>query len=299
MDVNYEYYRIFYYAAKYKSLTRAAQVLHSSQPNVSRAVRLLESETGCSLFVRSNRGISLTPEGERLYMHVKIAVEQFQAAEEEIAEAVNMQNGRVTIGASETALRMVLLPALRIFKKSYPEVRIRILNHLTLQAVESVRDGRADFAVVAIPPKIERPLTSYPITWFKDILAGGPSCFGFGERMQSLKEMESYPLISLGENTMTYKFYEKFYQEHGFKLKPELQAATTDQILPMIKNDLGIGFLPEIFADEALNKREICKISLVEEIPSRQICFVENEDHPLSIAAKELKALLMQYNDIR
>lgn len=294
MNVNYEYYRIFYYAVKYKSLTQAARVLCSNQPNVSRAIKLLESEMGCNLLVRSNRGISLTPEGERLYAHVKIAVEQLEAAEQEIAESISMQNGCVTIGASETALRMLVLPALRVFKKRYPKVRIRILNHLTLQAIESVKGGGADFAVVAIPPVIGKPLVFYPITQFKDVLVGGPSWFRFEGKVQTLKEMGSNPLISLGEHTMTYQFYEDFYRKHGLTFKPELQAATTDQILPMIKNDLGIGYLPEIFAREALEKEEVCRISLAEEIPSREICFVENEKYPLNLAAKELKSLLME-----
>lgn len=76
MNINYEYYRIFYYAAKYKNLTQAAEMLNSNQPNVSRTIKILEHELGCNLLIRSNRGISLTPEGERLYSHIKIAVEQ-------------------------------------------------------------------------------------------------------------------------------------------------------------------------------------------------------------------------------
>ena len=62
---------IFYYVAEYKNLTQAAKVLHNSQPNISRTIKLLENEIGCSLLIRSNRGISLTPEGKKLYFHVK------------------------------------------------------------------------------------------------------------------------------------------------------------------------------------------------------------------------------------
>lgn len=75
--------------------------------------------------------------------------------------------------------------------------------------------------------------------------------------------------------------------------KPELQAAATDQILPLVKHDLGIGYMPEIFAKEAIEKGEVYCLSLREEIPSRQICFVENERYPLSVAANELKSLLV------
>lgn len=75
--------------------------------------------------------------------------------------------------------------------------------------------------------------------------------------------------------------------------KPELQAAATDQILPLVKHDLGIGYMPEIFAKEDIEKGEVYRLSRWEAIPSRQIYFVENERYPLSIAANELKSLLV------
>lgn len=296
MNINYEYYRIFYYAAKYKNLTQAAELLNSNQPNVSRTIKILEHELGCNLLIRSNRGISLTPEGERLYSHIKIAVEQIQSAEDELMKSKNMQKGCVTIGASETALRILVLPVLSTFKKKYPDIHIRILNHLTTQAVESVRKGIVDFSVVTTPSKIEKPLVAYTIMHFQDILIGGPSYASCEESVFSLEEMNNSPFVCLGEDTVTYRFYDNFYRSHNLILKPELTAATTDQILPMIKNDLGIGFIPIVFAQDALEKKEVYRLHLSEEIPPREICFVENINYPLSIAAKELKNLLMEYS---
>ena len=148
MNINYEYYRMFYYVAKYKNLTQAAEMLHNNQPNISRTMKQMEEEMGCKLLVRSNRGISLTPEGEQVYSHVKLAVEHLQAAEGEIMRSTGMMSGSVSIGASETALRMVMLPVLNHFKKLYPDIHIRIQNHLTSQSMEAVRKELVDFAVV-------------------------------------------------------------------------------------------------------------------------------------------------------
>ena len=69
----FDYYRIFYYVAKYKSFSKAAKFLHNNQPNITRCMNIMESELGCTLFIRSHRGIKLTPEGEQLYAHVAIA----------------------------------------------------------------------------------------------------------------------------------------------------------------------------------------------------------------------------------
>lgn len=295
MNINYEYYRIFYHVAKCRNLTQAAELLHNNQPNVSRIIKLLEHELGCRLMVRSNRGISLTPEGEQLYSHVKVAVEQLQTAEEEIHKFTEMQKGSVTIGASETALCMHVLPVLNQFKHNYPGIRIRILNHLTIQAIESVKNGSVEFAVVTTPADIEKPLISTPILEYQDIVIGGSAYKQYKDKTITLTQLTEFPLVCLGENSMTYRHYEGFYHRHGLELKPELEAATTDQIIPMIKHNLGVGYLPEAFASDALKNGEIIQIHLSEEIPPRQICFVENEHFPLSVAAKELKRLLIAH----
>ena len=59
MNINYEYYRVFYHVAKYGSATRAAEVLLTNQPNVTHTIHRLEDELGVKLFVRSNRGMVL------------------------------------------------------------------------------------------------------------------------------------------------------------------------------------------------------------------------------------------------
>ena len=66
MNVNFEYYKIFYYVAKYGSFTKAARALGSTQPNVTRAMNCLEQQLHNTLFIRTNRGIQLTPEGEQI-----------------------------------------------------------------------------------------------------------------------------------------------------------------------------------------------------------------------------------------
>ncbi len=63
MNSNFEYYKVFYYVAKYENLTKASSVLKTSQPAVTRTIHNLENELGCRLFTRSKSGMKLTPEG--------------------------------------------------------------------------------------------------------------------------------------------------------------------------------------------------------------------------------------------
>ena len=85
MYVDWEYYKIFYYVAKYQNFTKAARVLGNNQPNITHSMNRLESQLNCVLFTRSNRGVTLTPEGEMLYSRIASAAVQIQDAEEELS----------------------------------------------------------------------------------------------------------------------------------------------------------------------------------------------------------------------
>ena len=125
MDVNYEYYKIFYYVAKHNSFTKAARVLGNSQPNITRAMNCLEQELHCTLFIRNNRGVRLTPEGEQLYSYVSSAMTQLRTAEAKLASGIGLEHGTISIGASETALNIYLLKHLKAFHMAYPGIRLK------------------------------------------------------------------------------------------------------------------------------------------------------------------------------
>ena len=77
MNSNFEYYKVFYYVAKYENLTKASSVLKTSQPAVTRTIHNLENELGCRLFTRSKSGMKLTPEGRTFYSYVSAGCAQF------------------------------------------------------------------------------------------------------------------------------------------------------------------------------------------------------------------------------
>ena len=116
MNVNYDYYRIFYYVAKCGNLSQAARELVNNQPNLTRSIKNLEAELGCTLFSRTNRGLILTPEGEALYRHIRVAFAEIEAGEAAVTQSRTLERGSVFLAASEGALRCLLLPVLRALK---------------------------------------------------------------------------------------------------------------------------------------------------------------------------------------
>ena len=125
MYVDWEYYKIFYYVAKYQNFTKAARVLGNNQPNITHSMNRLESQLNCVLFTRSNRGVTLTPEGEMLYSRIASAAVQIQDAEEELSASATLEHGSISISATETALNIYLAEKLRTFHTEYPGIRQR------------------------------------------------------------------------------------------------------------------------------------------------------------------------------
>ena len=99
MYINYEYYRVFYYAAKCGNLTKAAALLQNSQPNLTRAIKTLEAELGCTLFSRTNRGLILTPEGEALYRHIRVAFAEIEAGEAAVTQSRTLERAALSAAA--------------------------------------------------------------------------------------------------------------------------------------------------------------------------------------------------------
>ena len=89
MNNSFEYYKVFYYVARYLNISKAAKVLSTGQPNVTRTIKKLESSLGCELFVRTNSGVILTKQGETLFQHIKEAFRQIDIGESKIEEETN------------------------------------------------------------------------------------------------------------------------------------------------------------------------------------------------------------------
>lgn len=293
MYINYDHYRIFYYVAKFGNFTQAAEFLLNNQPNITRTIKNLENELGCTLFIRSNRGVKLTPEGEKLYAHIAIAIEHIVSGEEEISQDKSLQGGIVSIGASEVALRCYLLPVLKEFHQNYPDIRIRITNNTTPQAESALIRGIVDIAVVTTPFEANENIKTIKLKTFCEVPICGASLKHLAEKPISLRQLCKYPLICLSPQTKTYEFYSRFFAKNALSLSPDIEIATADQLLPMVKNDLGIGFVPEELTTSAIENGEVFKLNLNEKIPERTICLLKNTKKPMSIAAKTMEQAIM------
>lgn len=285
MDISFEYYKIFYYVAKYGNITKAAAALGSSQPNVTRMMKLLETQLNCRLFIREARGISLTEDGRLLYSHVEIAYRHLMNAQEEICGQDSPRCKTVEIGATETALHLFLLDAMRGFKLEHPAVRIKIHNYTTPRIIKHLISGRLDFAVITTPFEIPKTLSCVKVLDFEEILTGGIQYKDLGRTCLKLKDIKNYPWVGLGRGSATYDLYKDFFIGHRIDIEPDMEVETFDLMIPLIENNFGIGFVPEQLAVPFLEEKRLVQIPFDCKAPGRAIEIVSDKGRGKSLAA--------------
>ena len=294
MNSNFEYYKIFYYVAKYENLTKAATALKTSQPAVTRTIHKLEGELGCRLFTRSKTGMKLTPEGRTFYGYVAAGCAQFFKGENDLSNLISLENGTIYISATETALHCYLFQAMEEFNSLYPNVRFKILNNSTTESVNAVKEGKVDLAFVSANLQVAKPLRMKILRKYRDILIAGMRFeeLKAGKEELSLKELVSYPWISLTAETITRRFLNEYFEKNGLTFAPDMELATTDMILPAVRHNLGLGFIPAEFADAELKSGQVFEIKVKEKLPERNIVLIYDMEYPQSIAAKEFQKFL-------
>lgn len=296
MTANFEHYKIFYYVAKYKNLTRAANALVTSQPSVTYCMQNLENLLGCKLFIRSRKGVTLTAEGELLYSYVAPACQQLIQGEEKLREHLGEQHEYINVGATQMAMLSYLVASLKQFQEQYLKVKLNIFNYNTPQTLNELKAGKIDLAIITSPFDHEQSLKVVKVKDFNSVLVGGTIYKEYQDRVVYLEEVEKLPLITMSENTTTFQFFQDFYRSCGLTMHPSIEVASIDLILPIILKNLGIGFVPEEFVRPLVEKGEIVEINLYEKIPQRDICIVSDSKRPLSAAAKKLQCMLESQN---
>lgn len=288
MDINLEYYKIFYYVASYQSITLAAERLSISQPAVSQAVKHLEADLSCALFVRTSKGVRMTKEGEMLFSYVERGYETILSGEKKLLEMLNLEKGEICIGASDMTLKFYLLPYLEQFHEKYPKIRVTVTNAPTPETLRHLADGKIDFGIVSTPIESHRHLKVIPVKEIRDIFVAGKKFEHLKGKTIDYKELEKYPVMCLEGATSTRRYVEEFLEQEGVSLRPEFELATSDMLIQFAIRNLGIASVVSEFAKEQIENGILFPLKFHNDIPKRQFCIVSDERVPLSASAARL-----------
>lgn len=271
MNVNYELYKTFYSVAKNKNITKAAHELMISQPAVSKSIKTLEDQVGCTLFIRNKYGVSLTEEGETFYKNIKPAIEMIEHAEETLQETLNLDYGTLSIGVSNTLTRKYLLPYIKKFHEQYPRIKIKISTSPTFELITQARNGLIDFIILNLPYQLPSDFKETKLKEVNDCFIASKDWKELKGKTIPLKEMNNYPLILIAKGSNTRIFLDDFCEKNNIMLSPEMELASHSLVTAFTKIGLGIGYATKEFLKKDLKEQTLFEIKTAPTIPPRQI----------------------------
>ncbi len=294
MDVNLEYYKVFYYAAKLGSLTQAAERSSISQPAVSQSLKQLENGMGVSLFARTSKGVKLTKEGELLFSYVSKGYEQIETGEKKLRQMLNLEIGELHIGASDMTLQFFLLPYLERFHEEYPGVKVVVTNAPTPETMRILQEDRIDFGVVSGPLNQSASIDAIPVRQIQDTFIAGRKFIQYKNRMMDFKDLEKLPLICLEKDTSSRSYMDSFLSKNGVTIHPEFELSTSDMIVQFAQRNLGVGSVVKDFAKKALESGQLFELRFNKLIPRRDFYVVSNRRAVLPSASEKLLKMIRE-----
>ncbi len=296
MDIKLDQYKAFSAVAKCASFSIAASELYMTQSAISQQIKSLEDSLGVTLFIRGRNGATLTPQGKLLLGYVEKALELFTSAENHLAKLSELESGSLIIAAGDTISKHYLLPALEKFNTIYPKVKLKIINRVTSEAIDLLRTGKADIAVINLP--FEEDVQKHGKLNIKkaftlhDIFVSGNKFDYLKNTILTPKEISDLPLIMLEEKSNSRLYVDNFFSQLDIKLQPEIELGSHDLLLEFASSNLGVSCVIKEFAKIPIDSGKIFEIQTTSPIPPRSIGVCTLEEVTTSAATDKFLELL-------
>ena len=285
MDINFELYKIFYYAVVSGGFSNAAAKLYITQSAVSQAIKSLETKLGVTLFFRKTRNLKLTPEGEMLFTHIEQAYNFIKTGERKLTEIQNLDSGEIRIGASDTVCKYFLLPYLEKFHRLYPKVKIQFINRTSPKILENLKNGAIDFGIITLPLD-DKNITVQELADVTDIFVAAPKYTALKDKKVKLTELASSPLLLLEKASATRRNFDAFLQRNQIALVPEIELESVDLLVEFARIGMGVAHVLRESASAPLKRGELFEVQVEEKLPQRKLGLATMAQVPLSKAAE-------------
>jgi LysR family cys regulon transcriptional activator len=234
------------------NITAAAQKLHTSQPGVSKQIKLLEDELGFQIFVREGRNLArITPAGQQVIDRALRILQEAQSIRDLSTELRDEGRGSLSIGTTHTQARYVLPQVIREFRERYPQVRLNLHQGTSEQIAEMVAADRIDCAVATGSEALFADLTLLPCyRWHRTVIVPRAHPLARAGRL-TFKSLAAYPLV-----TYTFSFsgpssLHEAFAKAGLTPNIAITARDSDVIKTYVRLGLGVGIVAHMALDEA------------------------------------------------
>jgi LysR family cys regulon transcriptional activator len=227
------------------NITAAAEKLHTSQPGVSKQIKLLEDELGFQIFVRDGRNLTrVTPAGQQVIDRAVKILREVQNIKRLSDDLKDEERGSLSIATTHTQARYVLPAVIKQFREQYPEVRLHLHQGTSEQIAEMAALDRIDFAIAT----------------------GSENLFD-GYSLLPLKQLASYPIVTYVFSFTGPSSLHGIFAKEGLVPNVVLTARDADVIKTYVRLGLGVGIVASM-AIEASDDADLVHIDTSDLFPS-------------------------------
>lgn len=258
--INLELYRVFYVVAESKNITKASEILHISQPAVTKHIKNLESILGEPLFIRTKKGVILNEYGKRIFLNVKQAINLLNNVEEKINELNN--SGTITIGISTSLTRKFLLKYIKEFHEIYPNIVLNINTDATKDLIKQLKNGMIDLIISKFPKNTDLELNYSKLGTTKYIFACSDRYKKIINKKINIEELVNYPILLQRVPSNSRISIDNYLRQNNIKIEPSMSIASSNLLIDFIKIGYGIGYVTKLYVKEELESKKLYELDV-------------------------------------
>ncbi|MBI3903104.1 MAG: HTH-type transcriptional regulator CysB [Nitrosomonadales bacterium] len=225
-------------------ISGAAEALFTSQPGISKQIKLLEDELGVEIFIRNGKRITaITEPGKAILEIAGRILHDTDNLKQVSAEFRAQDSGALTVATTHTQARYALPPVVKQFIKRYPKVKLNLHQGNPTQIAQQVLTGEADIAIATESLALYDELVTLPCYEWSHCIITPPRHPLLAEKKLTLEKVAQYPIITYdfaftGRNKINAAF-----QARGLAPNIVLSAIDADVIKTYVELGLGIGIV--------------------------------------------------------
>ena len=232
------------------NITAAAEKLHTSQPGVSKQIKLLEDELGFQIFVRDGRNLSrVTPAGQQVIERAVRILREVQNIKRLSDDLKDESRGTLSIATTHTQARYVLPEVIKQFREQYPEVRLHLHQGTSEQIGEMAALDRIDFAIATGSQSLFDGFSLLPCyRWHRHVVVpkGHPLA---KVKKPTLKQLAAHPIVTYVFSFTGPSSLHDIFAKEGLVPNVVLTARDADVIKTYVRLGLGIGIVASMAVD--------------------------------------------------
>ncbi|MDF2928088.1 MAG: cynR 5 [Anaerospora sp.] len=245
--------KYFQVVSQLNSLTKAAEVLHLTQPSLTVAMQKLEEELKVPLFDRSQRSLSLTLEGNLFLQHVNDILRRVNDSVSEMQDYRTMQTGSIKVGIPPM-IGVFLFPHIfSKFRSLYPNFELTIVEQGTLSILRLLEQGKLDIGFGVLFDNQLAAMETLPVVQRQIVV-----CLPHEHRLNALPQipiaaLQDEPFILLQEDTYNRQIIMEECKKHLFAPKVIFSTRQVQTIINLVEQGIGLSFLLDVVAQKQTN----------------------------------------------